>query len=250
MALRSLVVIPTVDEAPNIVEVLERVRAAVPEAHILVVDGASHDGTPELAERVDREVGQITVLRQAQRNGLGGAYRTGFAQGLAEGYEVLVEMDADLSHDPSDLPALLEAVEGGARLAIGSRYVPGGATPDWPRHRLWLSVWANRYANALLGLGVHDATAGFRAYRADTLRAIDQGTTGADGYGFQVEMTYRVVRTGGGIVERPITFRDRSLGTSKMSSRIVVGAMVLVARWAIRGRVLRRPGWATAPPRA
>jgi glycosyltransferase involved in cell wall biosynthesis len=241
MSLRTLVVIPTVDEAENIVEVLERVRAAVPAAHVLVVDGASRDGTVELAEATGARLGQIEVLRQLERNGLGGAYRAGFAQGLGDGFEVFVEIDADLSHDPGDLPALLGAVEEGARLAIGSRYVPGGATPDWPRARRWLSIGGNRYANLALGLGVRDATAGYRAYRDSTIRDIDFLGTRADGYGFQVEMTYRVVGTGGGIVECPITFRDRTRGTSKMSSRIVVEAMLLVTGWALRDRVLRRP---------
>jgi dolichol-phosphate mannosyltransferase len=241
MPLRALVVIPTVDEAENITEVLERVRAAVPDAHVLVVDGASGDGTPALAEQAGERLGQIAVLRQAARNGLGGAYRAGFARGLEEAFEVFVEMDADLSHDPADLPALLGAVDDGARLAIGSRYVPGGDTPDWPRRRRWLSIGGNRYANLALGLHVNDATAGFRAYRDSTIQAIDFLGTRADGYGFQVEMTYRVVGTGGGIVECPITFRDRTRGTSKMSSRIVVEAMLLVTGWALRDRVLRRP---------
>jgi dolichol-phosphate mannosyltransferase len=240
MALRTLVVIPTVDEAENIVEVLERVRSAAPHAHVLVVDGASGDGTAERAEATGQRLGQVAVLRQDERNGLGGAYRAGFAQGLVEGFEVFVEIDADLSHDPADLPALLAAVEAGARLAIGSRYVPGGATPDWPRARRWLSIGGNRYANVALGLGVRDATAGYRAYRGATIRDIDFLGTRADGYGFQVEMTYRVVGTGGGIVECPITFRDRTRGRSKMSSRIVVEAMVLVTMWALRDRVLRR----------
>jgi glycosyltransferase involved in cell wall biosynthesis len=241
MPLRTLVVIPTVDERENIVEVLERVRTAAPAADVLVVDGASRDGTAELAEATGERLGQVAVLRQHQRNGLGGAYRAGFAQGLQQGYQVFVEIDADLSHDPADLPALLRAVEDGARLAIGSRYVPGGATPDWPRSRRWLSIGGNRYANLALGLGVHDATAGYRAYRDSTIQDIDFLGTRADGYGFQVEMTYRVVGTGGGIVECPITFRDRTRGTSKMSSRIVVEAMLLVTGWALRDRVLRRP---------
>lgn len=237
---RSLVVIPTVDEASNIVEVLERVRQAAPTADVLVVDGASRDGTPDLVEQVGRELGQIRVLRQPERNGLGGAYRSGFAKGLAEAYDVLVEMDADLSHDPAALPSLLEAVEAGARLAIGSRYVPGGGTPGWPRRRRLLSIGGNTYANLVLGLHVHDATAGYRAYRAQTLHDIDYASTHADGYGFQVEMAYRVVRTGGGIVERPITFQDRTRGTSKMSGRIVVEAMLLVTWWGIRDRIFRR----------
>jgi dolichol-phosphate mannosyltransferase len=240
MTARSLVIIPTVDEASNIVEVLQLVRANAPEADVLVVDGASGDGTADLAERAAVELGQVRVLRQPVRNGIGGAYRAGFELGLDEGYDVLVEMDADLSHDPADLPTLLASAHGGARLAIGSRYVPGGATPFWPWHRLLLSRGGNRYVNLVLRLGVRDATAGFRAYRASTLREIDHTTTRADGYAFQVEMAYRVARTGGGIAEHPITFRDRVRGTSKMSGRIVVEAMLLVTSWAIRDRVLRR----------
>ena len=180
------------------------------------------------------------MLRQPVRNGLGGAYRAGFARGLAGGYEVLIEMDADLSHDPADLPRLIGATESGARLAIGSRYVPGGQTPNWPFFRRFISRGGNRYVNLVLGLSVNDATAGFRAYRADTLVDIGAGETQADGYAFQVEMAYRVSRSGGGIVEIPITFYDRVRGTSKMSMRIIVEAMLLVTRWAIRDRILRR----------
>ncbi|HJR26850.1 MAG TPA: polyprenol monophosphomannose synthase [Acidimicrobiales bacterium] len=240
MSARSLVIIPTVDEASNIAAVLRQVRSVAPDADVLVVDGASGDRTADLAEEVGAELGRIRVLRQPIRNGIGGAYRAGFELGLAEGYDVLVEMDADLSHDPSDLPTLLASAHGGARLAIGSRYVPGGATPFWPWHRLLLSRGGNRYVNLVLGLGVRDATAGFRAFRASTLEAIDYASTRADGYAFQVEMAYRVARTGGGIVEHPITFRDRVRGTSKMSGRIVAEAMLLVTTWAIRDRILRR----------
>ncbi len=240
MPVRSLVIIPTVDEGENLRELLPRVRAAAPDADILIVDGASEDGTPEVAEELGRQLGQITVLRQEVRNGLGGAYRAGFAQGLALGYDVLVEMDADLSHDPVELPALLDAATRGARLAIGSRYVPGGGVPDWPLPRLLLSRWGNRYVNAVLGLHVRDATAGYRAFRADTLREIDYESSRANGYAFQVELAYRVARTGHGIVELPITFHDRTVGTSKMSSRIVGEALVLVTGMAIRTRVLRR----------
>jgi dolichol-phosphate mannosyltransferase len=237
---RALVIIPTVDEADNVDEVLRRARTAVPDADILVVDGVSTDGTPELVEELGRELGQISVLRQPVRNGLGGAYRAGFEHGLGQGYGVLVEMDADLSHDPADLPALIGAAEGGARLAIGSRYVPGGAIPNWPFLRRLISRGGNLYVNLVLGLSVRDATAGFRAYRAETLRDIGAGSTRAGGYAFQVEMAYRVSRTGGGIVELPITFHDRVRGNSKMSGRIVAEAMLLVTRWAIRDRILRR----------
>jgi dolichol-phosphate mannosyltransferase len=235
-----LVVIPTYQEAENIVDVLQRVRAAAPDASVLVVDDGSPDGTADLADAAGTELGQVHVLRRSAKAGLGAAYRAGFEWGLAEGHDVLVEMDADLSHDPSDVPRLLEAVAGGAALAVGSRYVPGGGTPNWPWYRRMISRWGNLYVGIVLGIGVRDATAGFRAYRADILEAIDYQSTRADGYAFQVEMAYRVRQQGGTIQELPITFSDRIRGTSKMSGRIVVEAMALVTWWAIRDRLLRR----------
>jgi dolichol-phosphate mannosyltransferase len=239
---RALVVLPTYQEASNITAMLERLRAVVPAAHVLVVDDASPDGTAELAEKVAAELGGIDVLRRPGKDGLGSAYRAGFRHGLAEGYDVLVEIDADGSHDPAALPALLAAIEHGADLAIGSRYVPGGAIPDWPPMRRFISLAGNRYVELMLRLRVRDATAGFRAYRADVLRRIDLPAVRADGYGFQVEMAYRVARLGGRIVEVPITFTDRVEGDSKMSGRIVVEAFVLVTLWGIRDRLrfLRR----------
>ena len=233
-------VIPTYQEAENIADVLRRVRAAAPQVSVLVVDDGSPDGTADLAERVGEEVGQVRVLRRTEKAGLGSAYRAGFDDGLAAGHDVLIEMDADFSHDPADLPRLLAAVADGADLAIGSRYVPGGQTPGWPVHRRAISVGGNLYVRMVLGLGVRDATAGFRAYRAELLRSIDFHTTAADGYAFQVEMAYRVRQVGGAITEIPISFSDRVRGTSKMSSRIVVEAMLLVTWWAFRDRVLRR----------
>ena len=233
-------VLPTYQEAANVVEVLRRVRAAAPGADVLVVDDGSPDGTADLAQAAGRELGGVDVLRRTAKAGLGKAYRAGFAVGLERGYEVLVEMDADLSHDPAALPSLLRAVEDGADLAIGSRYVSGGSIPAWSASRRALSRNGNRYAAAALGLGVHDATAGYRAYRATMLDKIDLGAVRADGYGFQIEMTYRVARAGGTIVEVPIVFTDRVLGQSKMSGRIVVEALALVTWWGIRDRVLRR----------
>ena len=159
-------------------------------------------------------------------------------------YEVLVEIDADLSHDPADLPKLLDGIDGGADLAIGSRYVPGGSIPDWPWHRRALSKYGNRYAAAVLGLKVADATAGFRAYRAKILAEVDMSKVVADGYGFQIEMAYLVAEQGGTIVEVPIAFTDRTQGDSKMSSRIVIEALLLVTWWGVRDwtrRLLRRP---------
>jgi dolichol-phosphate mannosyltransferase len=232
-----LVVLPTYQEAANVAAVLGRLRTAVPDATILVVDDASPDGTADLAEAAAAELGNIEVLRRPGKDGLGSAYRAGFARGLERGFEVMVEIDADGSHDPASLPSLLQAVEDGADLAIGSRYVPGGAIPDWPRSRRFISVAGNRYAAALLRLPVRDATAGFRAYRASMLAQLDLGHMRADGYGFQVEMAYRVLRRGGRIVEVPITFTDRVEGDSKMSWRIVFEAFVLVTLWGIRDRL-------------
>ncbi len=238
--LRALIVLPTYNEAENIDDVLRRVRAVVPEADVLVVDDGSPDGTADLAAARGDDLGQITVMRRTEKNGLGAAYRAGFAWGLDEGYEALVEMDSDLSHDPAALPSLLTALDLAADLVIGSRYVPGGTIPEWSWHRRALSRWGNRYAAGLLGLAVNDATAGFRAYRASMLRSIDLDAVVAEGYGFQIEMTYQVVTLGGRIVEVPIAFTDRVRGTSKMSSRIVFEAFGLVTWWAVRDRLLRR----------
>jgi len=244
-AMRVLVMLPTYNEIENIQDVLERARLAVPDADILVIDDGSPDGTADRAEKLGEELdrlsgtGGIDVLRRGEKSGLGSAYRAGFRVGLARGYDVMVEMDADLSHDPAVLPELIAAVEGGADLAIGSRYVPGGSIPDWTWLRRAISRGGGRYARTMLGLSVHDATAGFRAYHRDNISRIDLDDVAADGYGFQVEMTYLTERNHGRIVEVPITFRDRSLGRSKMSSRIVVEAFVLVTWWGVRDRVKR-----------
>lgn len=239
-AVRVLVVLPTFNEAENIVEVLDRIRDAVRDADVLLVDDGSPDGTADLAEGWGRVNGQVDVLRRERKAGLGSAYRAGFARGLDLGYDILIEMDSDLSHDPAALPSLISAVESGADLAIGSRYVPGGSIPNWSTMRLLLSRWGNRYASAMLGLKVKDATAGFRAYRRGMLRRIDLSEVRADGYGFQIEMAYTVSVLGGRIDEVPIAFTDRVRGTSKMSSRIVYEALFLVTWWAVRDRVFRR----------
>ena len=240
--MRTLIVLPTYQEAANIALVLRRVRAAVPAARVLVVDDGSPDGTADLAAVMGEELGGIDVVRRKKKAGLGGAYRAGFAWGLEHEFDVMVEMDADLSHDPADLPPLLRAVAHGADLAIGSRYVPGGSIPHWPWHRRALSRYGNRYAAFVLGLDVADATSGFRAYRADALRAVDMARVTADGYGFQIEMAYLVLTTGGKIVEVPITFVDRTQGTSKMSGKIVVEALALVTWWGARDRTARALG--------
>lgn len=233
---RVLVILPTYNEAGNIGDVVRQVRAALPDGHVLVIDDNSPDGTAEAAEQVGRAVGGVDVLRRPAKAGLGSAYRAGFAWGLAGGFDVMIEMDADLSHDPADLPRLVAAVDHGADLAIGSRYVEGGRIPNWSRGRRLLSAGGNRFASIMLGLPVRDATAGYRAYRADLLRSIDLEKVRADGYGFQVEMAYRAFKCGYSIVEIPISFADRIHGTSKMSSRVVVEALVLVTGWGIRDR--------------
>ena len=242
---RTLIVIPTYQEAPNIVEVLRRVLAAAPEVDILVVDDGSPDGTAGIAEAAGRELGHVTVMRRPRKAGLGSAYRAGFRWGLDRGYQTLVEMDADLSHDPAVVPDLLAQVAEGADLAIGSRYVPGGSIPAWTAWRRALSLWGNRYAAWALALDVADATAGFRAYRADALVEIDFETVRADGYGFQIETAYRMSQRGRKIVEIPISFSDRRQGTSKMSGRIVVEALLLVTGWGVHDRLrrLRRLRW-------
>jgi dolichol-phosphate mannosyltransferase len=247
--MRVLVVLPTYNEIENIEAVLRRTRAALPDARILVVDDGSPDGTADLAEKLGDDLGEVRVARRRHKAGLGSAYRAAFRLGLAEGFDALVEMDADLSHDPAMLPGLIAALDHDADVAIGSRYVPGGSIPDWPFLRRAVSRTGCWYARVMLDLRVHDATAGFRAYRAETLRAIDLDAIRADGYGFQVEMVYRTVRNGGRVLEIPIQFRDRTLGRSKMSARIVVEALWLVTWWGIRDRLSRRRRMAEAPSR-
>ncbi|MDA8342286.1 MAG: polyprenol monophosphomannose synthase [Actinomycetota bacterium] len=239
--MRSLVVLPTYNEAENIEVVLARVRRALPDGSVLVVDDGSPDGTADLAERVGKELGNVEVLRRPAKAGLGSAYRAGFRWGLERGFDACVEMDSDLSHDPAALPGLLAPLDAGeAEVAIGSRYVPGGTIPNWVWHRRLLSRGGNVYASALLGLGVRDATAGFRAYAASVLRRIDLGAVRADGYGFQIEMTARAKLAGARVVEVPIRFVDRAEGESKMSGHIVVEALGLVTWWGLR-RLAGRP---------
>ncbi len=236
----ALVILPTYQEAENIRHTLNRVREVVPDAHILVVDDGSPDGTAELADEAAAELGQITVMRRPAKAGLGPAYRAGFAWGIEHGHDVLVEMDADGQHDPAVLPQLISTLETApADLVIGSRYIPGGAVPGWPANRRILSQMGNRYIGFMLKLGVRDATAGFRAYRTTMIEKIGLERSRADGYGFQIEMAYEVSKAGGRIVEIPITFRDRQKGVSKMSPNIVGEALKLVTRWGIRDRTQR-----------
>jgi dolichol-phosphate mannosyltransferase len=237
-----LVVIPTYNERLSLPIVVERLRAAAPEVHILVADDGSPDGTGELADLLADEDDHIHVLHRATKNGLGAAYLAGFRWGTARGYDVLVEMDADGSHRPEHLPELLAALDG-ADVVIGSRWVPGGGVVNWPRHRQWLSQGGNRYTQLMLGLGVRDATAGFRAYRASALARMDLDTVASQGYCFQVDLTRRATRAGLRVVEVPITFVEREQGDSKMSGAIVGEALWRVTQWGITDRVrqLARP---------
>jgi dolichol-phosphate mannosyltransferase len=235
---RTLVVLPTYEEALNIEEALRRVRAAAPHVDILVMDDNSPDGTADVARSVAAELGQIDVIVRDHKDGLGNAYRHGFRVGFERGYEVLMQMDADLSHDANDIPRLLEKLDRGADLAIGSRYVPGGSVPHWAWYRRAMSRYGNRYACFALGMSIHDATAGFRAYQADTLKAIDVFSTRAKGYGFQIETAYRVSRRSFALDEVPIVFTDRIRGASKMSPAVMSEEMLLVTWWGIRDRFL------------
>ena len=240
--MRPLIVTPTYQEAENITEFLRRVRDAVPDADILVVDDNSPDGTADIADRVATELGRIDVLRRPKKIGLGDAYRAGFSVGIERGYDVLVQMDADLSHDPAALPMMLRETSSGADAVIGSRYVAGGSIPHWPWHRRALSKWGNRYTSFVLGIPIRDATSGYRAYRADMLKTVDYSSTRAKGYGFQMELAYRVRREGGRIVEVPITFTDRVRGESKLTLSVAVEELALVTWWGVRDRVLKRRG--------
>ena len=237
--MRAVVVLPTYNEAENVAGFLRAVRQAAPEVDVLVVDDNSPDGTADLAEETASELGHIKVLRRSGKLGLGPAYRHGFTTAFDEGYEIIVSMDADFSHDPAVIPTMLQLVEDGADAVIGSRYVPGGATVDWPLRRRLLSRWGNRYTAAVLRLPVRDCTSGFRAYRTTALRAIDPASTTADGYAFLTELVRKLVANAATIIETPIVFRDRQFGTSKMSGRIIAESMLLVTKWAVFDRKQR-----------
>lgn len=232
--------IPTYDEAANVAEVLEKVRAAAPDVDILVVDDSSPDGTAAVARQAAEQLGQIDVLVRQKKEGLGNAYRHGFRVGMERGYERLVQMDADLSHDPLVIPRLLAGLDQGLEMVIGSRYIPGGAVPHWPWYRRALSRYGNRYACGVLGMDVNDTTSGFRAYRADVLKAIDVSTTRAKGYGFQIETAYRMWRHAAAVDEVPIIFTDRIRGYSKLSMSVAAEELLLVTWWGIRDRVVAR----------
>jgi dolichol-phosphate mannosyltransferase len=241
---RVLVIVPTYNELENITRVIGATRASLPDAGILVVDDGSPDGTAGRVEELIEGTPRLHLINRPGKAGLGSAYRQGFAWGMEHGYEVMVEMDADGSHDPSALVELLAPIEAGHEVAIGSRYIEGGSIPKWKLHRHLLSKGGNVYASAVLGLRVADSTAGFRAYAASVLRRIDLDSVRAEGYGFQIEMTYRARQAGASIVEVPIRFVDREVGESKMSWVIVVEALLLVTWWGLLR--LLRACWALA----
>ncbi|MFC4555114.1 polyprenol monophosphomannose synthase [Georgenia faecalis] len=253
--MRTLVIIPTYNERATLPAALRRTREAVPDADILVADDNSPDGTGDLADEAAAADDHIHVLHRPGKEGLGRAYVAGFGWALERGYELIVEMDADGSHRPEQLPALLAraAQPDAPDLVLGSRWVDGGEVVNWPKHREVLSRGGNLYVRLMLGLPVGDATGGFRVYRASTLARLPLGEIESQGYCFQVDMTWRVHRLGGRIVEVPISFVERTEGTSKMSQRIVTEALVRTTTWGLahRGRQVARllPGRRTRADR-
>jgi dolichol-phosphate mannosyltransferase len=232
---RVLVVIPTYNEADNIREIIKRLRAAVPEVEVLVADDASPDGTGEIADELAADDDHIHVMHRAGKAGLGAAYIAGFGWATDAGYDVVVEMDADGSHAPEELPRLLTALRS-ADVTIGSRWVPGGKVLNWPKRRLALSRGANLYTRIAIGMPVADATAGFRAYRMTALNKLDLASVASQGYCFQVDLTWQAYRAGLQIVEVPITFVERERGQSKMDSKVVAEAYWRVTAWGVQSR--------------
>ncbi|MFJ9177140.1 polyprenol monophosphomannose synthase [Streptomyces sp. NPDC102360] len=241
----TLVIIPTYNEAENIKPVVGRVRESVPAAHVLIADDNSPDGTGKLADELAAEDEQVHVLHRTGKEGLGAAYLAGFAWGMEHGYGVLVEMDADGSHQPEELPRLLTALKG-ADLVLGSRWVPGGRIVNWPKSRQFISRGGSTYSRLLLDVPIRDVTGGYRAFRRETLEGLGLDEVASQGYCFQVDLARRAVREGYHVVEVPITFVERERGDSKMSKDIVVEALWRVTTWGVGARVDkvlgRKPG--------
>jgi dolichol-phosphate mannosyltransferase len=236
-----LVVVPTYNERDNLGPIVARVRAAVPQAHLLVADDGSPDGTGEAADALASADPHVHVLHRGRKEGLGAAYLAGFAWGMEHGYDVLVEMDADGSHQPEQLPSLLQALAS-ADLVIGSRWVPGGTVRNWPRRREVLSRGANTYTRLAMGVPVRDITGGFRAFRRSALEQLDLHDVSSQGYCFQVDLAWRALQRGLHVVEVPITFVERERGDSKMSGAIVREALVKVTAWGLTHRARQLSG--------
>ena len=232
----TLVIIPTYNEIENLPLITGRVLEATPEVHILIVDDNSPDGTGQAADELAAQHGNLHVLHREGKGGLLGAYIAGFNWGLARDYQVLCEMDADGSHAPEELPLLLEHIDAGADLVIGSRYVPGGTTVNWPASRELLSRWGNLYISAALGAGLRDMTAGYRAFRRELLEAIDFAELSAAGYIFQVDLAFRAVSLGFDVREVPITFTEREFGESKLDGSFVKDSLIEVSKWGVAHR--------------
>ena len=232
---RVLVVVPTYDELENLQPIAERLFAAVPDADLLVVDDGSPDGTGALADALAAQDPRVHVLHRTQKAGLGAAYTAGFAWARDRGYDVVVEMDADGSHQPEQLPRLLDALDD-ADLVLGSRWVPGGRVVNWPAARELLSRGGNAYTRRVLGLPLQDATGGYRAYRRSVLDALPLGDVASQGYCFQVDLAWQTWCHGFRVVEVPITFVERVRGESKMSRAIVLEALWRVTWWGLRRR--------------
>jgi len=231
----ALVIIPTYNEKDNVREIALAVHGVVPAARILFVDDNSPDGTGALLDELARTSPWVSVLHRPGKQGLGTAYVAGFKHGLAQGAQVLIELDADFSHDPKYLPEMLRRLEAGADVVVGSRYVEGGGTENWGAGRRFISKGGGIYARTILGLGIRDLTAGFIGYKRHVLEAVDLDGVGSQGYGFQIEMKYRVVKRGFRLEEMPIVFVDRRVGQSKMSRKIFVEAMLMVWRLRLTG---------------
>jgi dolichol-phosphate mannosyltransferase len=237
----TFAIIPTYNERENLPAIVARIHRVHADVHILIVDDGSPDGTGQIADSMARaDPHRIHVLHRTAKQGLGAAYLAGFAWGMSRVYSVIVEIDADGSHPPEHLYRLLDAIDAGADLAIGSRYVPGGEVCNWPWKRKILSRTANLYARILLGAGVNDITAGYRAYRREVLEKIDLSTVSSRGYCFQIDLTWRTVANGFHVVEVPITFVERELGVSKMSGANIREAMVKVPQWGLQTRFGRQ----------
>lgn len=236
---RVLVIIPTYNEAENIDGIVGRVRRAVPEAHVLVVDDNSPDGTGDLVDKLAIDDSAVHVLHRKGKEGLGAAYLAGFAWGLDAGYDVLVEMDADGSHQPEQLPRLLDRLAD-ADLVLGSRWVPGGGTVNWPKSRQFLSRGGSLYSRIMLRVPIRDVTGGYRAFRRQTLEGMGIDKVASQGYCFQIDMATRAVESGFKVAEVPITFIERELGASKMSRSIVVEALWRVTVWGLTARLWGR----------